>query len=124
MGLGDSSDGVGNVGVLGTPDRWRAHDDPRMRALTLDAVGSERPEIAGVTCHEHPLLGSGVIELFLIRDLYAADFVSTRGIQASLAKNPRDDWREIFVEVNLHAMGAAASSLSAIRSSISSRHRR
>jgi hypothetical protein len=49
--------------------------------------------------------------------------VSARGIEASLAKKLGDDWRKVFVEVDLHAVWSAASSLSAIRSSISSRHR-
>ena len=123
MHLGDSSDGVGNERVFGAPYRRRAHDDAGMRTVALHSVGAEHPEIVGVTRHQSALLGGGVIELFLIGDLYEADLVSTGGIEASVAKKLRDDWREVFVEVDLHDEGAAASSLSAIRSSISSRHR-
>ncbi len=94
-----------------------------MRTLSLNSVGGEHSEIVSVSRHQRAFLGGGAIELLLIGDPYEADLVSAGGIEASLAKKLRDDWREVFVEVDLHDVGAAASSLSAIRSSISSRQR-
>ena len=123
MHLRDSSDGVGNERVLGPSHRRRAHDDPRVRTLALDSVGGEHPEIVGIARHQRAFLRGCVIELLLIRDLEQTNLVSARGIEASLAKKLGDDRRKVFVEMDPHAVWSAASSLSAIRSSISLRHR-
>lgn len=90
-----------------------------MGFLASDGFPGENDEMTSISGDQAPAFLRSMGELLAVGQLDAPDVVSTDGVDPALAEKAGDPWREVLVQVELHAVRTTLGSLAATASRVS-----
>lgn len=79
-----------------------------MGLLALDGLPGQYEEVAGVPRDETSPLPAGIGKLFRICELNVPRLVGAHGIDPPSPQGFGNPWREVFIQIELHALRALA----------------